>query len=207
MADIDEIYRLKKIFQDSIYSIIKYGFGKRNILVVIKNGNIDYLLNIRPFIRKLKKTKNILLLSYDDIKQKTIGLDLLNIKLTSVVIYGSDIFSEMNIDNLRIKRQIKYEAYRQLVTLKNDLLSTRWEFQMKQILFSVVPRVLPLIVAHLYIKGENITNAIPDTINKYIKYNEDALVLLRIKKNISSSELKELFTEMFLFLGKLSEKV
>jgi hypothetical protein len=207
MEEIDEIHKLKKIFNDSIYSIIKYGFGKRNILVVIKNGDINYLLKIKPAILHLKKVKNILLLSYNDIKSKILGTDLLNVKLTSVVIFGQDIFKEMKVDNTRIRRQIKYEAYRQLITLKNDILSTKWNFQLKNILFSMIPKVLPLIVAHLYLLGENIPNAIPDTINKYIKHNEDALVLLKIRKNLTVEEMNALFQDMFVFLSGLNDKV
>ena len=65
MADIDEIHTLKRIFNDSIYSIVKYGFGKRNLLVIIKNGGLDYLLKIKPYIAKLRKNKNILLVNPD----------------------------------------------------------------------------------------------------------------------------------------------
>ena len=74
-------------------------------------------------------------------------------------------------------------------------------------LFSLIPRLLPLIVAHLYLKGEKIPNAIPDTINRYIKHNEDAIVLLRIRKDLSKSEMNKLFEEVFDFLEKLVDKV
>ena len=207
MNDVEEIHKLKKIFDKSIYSIIKYGFGKRNILVVIKNGNMDYLMKIKPYILSLRKKKNILVLSHDDINQQNFGIDLLNIKLTSVVIYGNDVFKEFNIDNIKIKRQIRYEANRQLIVLKNELLSMKWSWHMKNLLFSMIPSVLPIIVAHLYIKGDNIPNAIPDTINKYLKHNEDAIVLLKIKKKVTVDEMKSLFQEMFVFLKGLSKKV
>ena len=207
MNDVEEIHKLKKIFDKSIYSIIKYGFGKRNILVVIKNGNMDYLMKIKPYILSLRKKKNILVLSYDDINQQNFGIDLLNIKLTSVVIYGNDVFKEFNIDNIKIKRQIRYEANRQLIVLKNELLSIKWPWHMKNLLFSMIPRVLPIIVAHLYIRGDNIPNAIPDTINKYLKHNEDAIVLLKIKKKVTVDEMKSLFQEVFVFLKGLSKKV
>jgi len=207
MNDIQDIHRLKKIFEDSIYSIIKYGFGKRHLLVVIKNGKMDYLMKIKSYILNLKKKKNIIVLSYDDINQQNFGIDLLNIKLTSVVIYGKDVFKEFNIDNTKIKRQIRYEANRQLIALKNEILSRKWSWQMKSLLFSMIPRMLPLIVAHLYIKGDKIPNAIPDTINRYLKHNEDAVVLLKIRKKITAAEMKELFQNIFVFLKGLSKKV
>jgi len=207
MNDIEEIHRLKKIFDKSIYSIIKYGFGKRNLLVVIKNGNMDYLMKIKPYILSLRKKKNILVLSYDDISQQNFGIDLLNIKLTSVVIYGNDVFKEFNIDNTKIKRQIRYEANRQLIALKNELLSRKWSWHMRALLFSMIPRILPVIVAHLYIKGDKIPNAIPDTINRYLKHNEDAVVLLKIKRKVTADEMKDLFQELFVFLKGLSKKV
>jgi len=207
MNDIEEIHRLKKIFDKSIYSIIKYGFGKRNLLVVIKNGNMDYLMKIKHYILSLRKKKNILVLSYDDISQQNFGIDLLNIKLTSVVIYGNDVFKEFNIDNTKIKRQIRYEANRQLIALKNELLSRKWSWHMRALLFSMIPRILPVIVAHLYIKGDKIPNAIPDTINRYLKHNEDAVVLLKIKRKVTADEMKDLFQELFVFLKGLSKKV
>ncbi len=207
MGDIEEIHKLKKVFDDTIYSIVKYGFGKRNLIVIIKNGNIDYLIKIKAYILALRRKKNILVISYDDINQTNFGIDLLNIKLTSVVIYGKDIFKEFKIDNLKIKRQIRYEANKQLIALKNELLSRKWPWQMRDLLFSTIPRILPLIVAHLYIKGEKIPNAIPDTINRYVKHNENAVVLLKIRKKMTPEETKALYQEVFGFLKNLAEKV
>lgn len=205
MEEIEEIHKLKKIFDTSIYSIVKYGFGKRNLLVVVKETDVDYLLKIKPYILKLKKSKNILLLSNDDLKESNLGIDLLNIMLTSVVIYGNDPFKGFEVDNNRIKRQIKYEANKLLIGLKNELLSRKWSWQMKSLLFSSIPRVLPLIVAHLYLKGEKIPNAIPDTINKYLKHNEDAVVLLKMGNDVSKDEMYKYFDEIFVFLNHLAE--
>lgn len=207
MKSIEEIRQLKDIFEDSIFSIIKYGFGKRNILVVLNEVSIDYLLKIKPYLMKLKKEKSILVISKKNIKSQSLGVDFLNIKLTSVVIYGQEPFKEMTFDNTRLKRQIRYEANKTLINLTNDFLSKKWSWQLKDVLFSLIPRLLPLIVAHLYLKGEKIPNAIPDTINRYIKHNEDAIVLLRIRKDLSKSEMNKLFEEVFDFLEKLVDKV
>jgi hypothetical protein len=203
----DEIYKLKKVFDTNIYSIVKYGFGKRNILIVLNDVSTEYLNKIKPYLLKLKKDKNIVVIGKNNISPKCIGVDFLNIKLTSVVIYGAEIFSDSEIDPAKIKRQIKYEANRLLINLRNEYLSFRWPWHMKKLLYSAVPRVLPLIVAHLYLKGEKIPNAIPDTINRYLKHNEDAIVLMRIKKDMSSKETDALFNDFFLFLENLNDKI
>ncbi|MCB9358830.1 hypothetical protein H6503_02780 [Candidatus Woesearchaeota archaeon] len=203
MRDIEEIKNLKEIFNDHIYSVIKYGFGKRNFLVVVNDMDIPYMMKIRPYIRRIRKQKNILILTKENVSKKNIGVDFLNIKLTSVVIYGQDIFKGASIDTLRLKRQIKYEANRILVNLRNEILDTGWKRSLKDILFSVIPRVLPLIVAHLYVLGEKIPNAIPDTINRYVKHNSDALVLLKIRKDISQKEVEILLKDSMVFLEKL----
>ncbi|MFT4303087.1 MAG: hypothetical protein ACMXYG_00845 [Candidatus Woesearchaeota archaeon] len=197
MHDIEDIKKLKDVFNDHIHSIIKYGFGKRNILVVLEEMDIDYLLKIRPLIRRIRKQKNLLVLTKENVTKKNIGVDFLNIKLTSVVLYGNDIFKDATIDTTRIKRQIKYEANRILVNLRNELLNTKWSWDIRRILYSVIPRILPLIVAHLYVLGEKIPNAIPDTINRYIKHNESASVLLRIRKDIKRDEMDKLLQDIF----------
>jgi hypothetical protein len=127
MESIDDIQKLKKIFDESIYSIVKYGFGKRNILVVVNEVDIDYLIKIKPYLLKLKKTKNILVIPRKNIKTDNLGVDFLNIKLTSAVIYGADIFKELKFDNTKIKRQIHYESNKTLVSLVNEILSRRWQ--------------------------------------------------------------------------------
>lgn len=207
MKAIEEIHDLKKIFNDSIYSIIKYGFGKRNILVVLDDITYEYLMEIKPYIVKLRKKKNIVVISKKDIKPKNLGVDFLNIKLTSVIIYGNDIFKGIDFESVKIKRQIRYEANNTLMNLRNELINKKWRWQMKELLFSAIPRLLPLIVAHLHIKGENIPNAIPDTINRYLKHNEDAIVLLRISKSLTKEEMKTLFQELFVFLENLADNV
>lgn len=205
---MDEISKLKEIFDGYIYSVIKYGFGKRNLLVVVKNMDIDSLLAIKPHILRLRRNnRSVLVLAYDDLHKKNLGIDFLNIQLTSAIIYGKDIFKEFIVDNARIKRHIAYEANRLMIALKNELLSLRWSWQVKSLLFSTIPRVLPLIIAHLYLKGEKIPNAIPDTINRYVKYNEDAHVLLRISKQVSKKEIDVLFKGIFEFLEHLSTHV
>ena len=207
MGDVEDIRMMQKVFDGYIYSVLKYGFGKRNLLVIIKDMDITELLKIKRYILALRKQKNVLILSYDDLHKKNLSIDYLNIQLTSVVIYGTDIFKEFTVDTSRIKRHIGYEANRLVITLKNELLARRWSWKIKELLFSVVPRVLPLIIAHLYVKGEKIPNAIPDTINKYIKYNQEASVLLKIRRNVSEKEAVELLKEVFVFLEQLSAKV
>lgn len=206
MRVLEEIQQLKKIFDKEIFSIIKYGFGKRNILVVLKDGfNIEYLMRIKPFISKLKKNNNIIVVSRKSIIANNI--DILNIKLTYAVIYGDDPFKGLNFDTSKIRKQIEYEANKTLINLKNEILSHKWSWQLKKLLFSTLPRLLPLIVAHLYVLGENIPNAIPDTINKYIKHNNDATVLLKIRRDISKSEFNPLYQDIFVLLENLATKV
>lgn len=207
MHEVEDIRMLQRIFDGYIYSVLKYGFGKRNLLVIIKDMDIDKLLEVKKYIIKLRKQKNVLILSYDDLHKKNLSIDYLNIQLTSVVVYGSDIFKEFTVDTPRIKRHISYEANRLVITLKNELLSRRWSWQIKSLLFSVVPRILPLIVAHLYVKGEKIPNGIPDTINRYLKYNDDATVLLKIRRNVTSAEAIVLMKEVFVFLENISTRV
>lgn len=207
MNEIDDIYKLKKIFDGKIYSVIKYGFGKRSLLVVLNDDDINFLYEIKPLVLKLRKNKNVLVFSKTDLLEKNLGIDYLNIKLTSVVIYGKDIFSELTVDDLKIKRHICYEANRMLIAMKNDMLNCKWSSGMKNLLFSSVPRILPLIVAHLYVKGEKIPNAIPDTINRYLKYNEDAICFLKINKNLKAKEVNKLMIDVLLFLENLSKKV
>ncbi len=207
MNEIDDIYKLKQIFSDKIYSIAKYGFGKRNLLVILEDDSIDFLFEIKPALSKLRKNKNILVFSKKDLMKNNLGIDYLNIKLTSVVIYGKDIFKELEVDNAKIKRHLGYEANRMLIGLKNEMLNCRWSTQMRNLLYSSVPRILPLIVAHLYLKGEKIPNAIPDTINRYLKHNEEVVCLLKITKDLSTKEVKHMLANVFVFLENLSRKV
>ena len=205
MASIDEIHQLKKIFDDEIYSILKYGFGKRNILVVLKDGfNINYLLKIKPYISKLKKNNNIIVVSKTSIIANNI--DILNIRLTYAVIYGKDPFKSIDFETAKIRKQIEYEANKTLINLKNELLARKWSWQVRNLLYSVVPRILPLIVAHLYILGEKIPNAIPDTIHKYLKHNPDVIVLLQIKKDIKKDEAIKLYEKVFVLLEGLAKQ-
>jgi len=207
MNEIDDIYKLKQIFDGKIYSVAKYGFGKRNLLVILDDDSLDFLYEVKPALQKLRRTKNVLVFSKSDLQKKNLGIDYLNIKLTSVVIYGKDVFSEFEVDNAKIKRHLGYEANRMLIGLKNDMLSAKWNSSMKNLLFSIVPRVLPLIVAHLYLKGEKIPNAIPDTINRYLKHNEEAVCFLKITRDVTPKEVKHLLADVFVFLENLSKKV
>lgn len=207
MNEVDDIYKIKQIFDGKIYSIAKYGFGKRNLLVVLEDDSIDFLYEIKQSLLKLRRTKNVLVFSKTDLLKKNLGIDYLNIKLTSVVIYGKDIFQELEVDTAKVKRHIGYEANRMLIGMKNDMLNCRWNSSMKKLLFSCLPRILPLIVAHLHVKGEKIPNAIPDTINRYIKINQEALCLLKITRDVNPKEVKHLLANVFVFLENLSKKV
>ena len=203
----EDIQKLKEIFGEDILSIIKYGFGKRNLMIVLSDVSLSYLQPLKPYIMRLKRKKRILVLGASDITSGAIGIDLLNIQLTSVVIYGKDLFKDLSFDEAKIKRQLKYDAHRMLVGLRDEYLSYRWSWDLKKVLASTVPRLLPLIVAHMYLLGEKIPNAIPDTINKYVKHNEDALVLLKIRHDLNSKEIEAIFEDIFTFLADLPERI
>jgi hypothetical protein len=204
---VDDIRHLKEVFDDSIVSIIKYGFGKRNILVVVNDTSVEYLTRIRPFLLRISRDKNIVVISKNNIMNKNMGIDFLNIKLTAAVIYGENVLEHLKFEKENLRNQVIYEANKILINTRHDFLSKRWGWQRKNVLFQAVPRILPLIVAHLYLADQKIPNAIPDTINRYLKVNEDAAVLLKISRNVSTDELPNLFTDLFALLENIGDRL
>jgi predicted nucleotidyltransferase len=127
------IQDLKDIYKDELISLILYGsaasgefidkHSNLNVLVVLKNTDLDNLKKASGVINKFKMI-NPLFLTKEHITSSTdiFPIEFIDMQENYVLLYGKDILKEINIDIKNLKFQCEQELKAKLINLRQAYL-------------------------------------------------------------------------------------
>ncbi len=135
--------------------------GKLVSLVGYKNGDeVKYLaVYNRLSLDALKAIKELeekpILFTKEEITNAgdVFPVEFLNIKRHYRLLYGEDMFKDIEISNQYLRHQLEFEFRSKLIHLRQAYLSAS-ERKINSIILNAVPTLAPIIGALMYIKGE-----------------------------------------------------
>ncbi len=161
----------KKTFGDELVSIIVYGSAagyeyipKRsdiNLLIVLTEEGIQKISSAIETVNRWKKKRvtTPLFLTEDEIKNSldTFPVEYINIKFSYRVLYGKDIFAELEFNREFIRLQCERELRAKIIILRGAILDTGVkEGQLKSVLIQSLKAFIAIFRAVLYLEGKDI---------------------------------------------------
>jgi predicted nucleotidyltransferase len=160
------IQNLKDIYKDELISLILYGsaasgefiekHSNLNILVVLKNTDLDNLKKASGIINKFKMI-NPLFLTKEHISSSTdiFPIEFLDMQENYLVLYGKDILKEINIDVKNLRFQCEHELKAKLINLRQAYLRINNDkTALRNLLFRSFTSILHILRNVLRLKGK-----------------------------------------------------
>ena len=206
---------LKSIYGDNLESIILYGSSARgeykykksdiNFLIILKDNTPSELSRYNPIMKKwLKMNVSIPLFltgEYINKSLDTFPIEFLEMSSAYNVIYGDDVFANIQIKNKDLKHQIERELRGKLLHLRLEFLKTclntkKIQDLISKSLFTFIPifkAILKLVEHESKSKNEGILQRISELIN--LNYNLFVKLLSISKKELTlkENEIKDIF--------------
>ena len=157
----DIINIIKEIFADNLISIIVYGSYVRgnyihgrsdiNFLIVRKIRTTEELIKLHKHVKQWHKKFKIatpLILTLEEIKTSTdiYPMEYHDIKAYHSVLYGEDIFSNLNIELTNLRLELEHQIKSKLIYLRQSLVNFG---DNKKILNIIIIRTLTTILVIL----------------------------------------------------------
>ena len=160
------ILGLKDIYQEGLASIVLYGsaasgefidkHSNLNLLVVLKNTNLENLKRATRFINKFRII-NPLFLTEDYIKRSIdiFPIEFLDMQENYSVLYGKDILKDVDIDIRNLRFQCEQELKAKLIVLRQLYLKiNRDKPALKGLLLRSITSILRISRNVLRLKGK-----------------------------------------------------
>lgn len=203
-------------FRKNLVTVIKFGAEAEpdNVLFVFHEINPAVLLSIRKILKKHRSNMPVVPLFFTK-KEILEGadvfpLDYLDIKYPHQLLYGTDVINQIKFDKKAIRHQLEFEVRSKLIHLREHYIWMKSHDELRALLWSSLPSILPLLYGLLYLKNieppdefEFLYSSIKD------EFNLNVTILKKMKqlKNVSDAELHVFVKEIMNFLTELSEIV
>jgi len=219
----------QNIFKEEIISIILYGSGARkdftpgksdiNFLIVLTENGIKQLNKAEENVKKWWKHKVSIPLflteSYIKSSLDTFPIEFFNMKLHYKVVWGKDIFKEIEIKPEDLRRQCEREIKGKLLHLRQSYF--HFNLDKKQI-YTLIPTSLRTFMAFfpsiLQLKGEQIPETRKEMLDRIVTaFNLDKDVFNSLwnitsgKSKVDRKNIKELFLKYIEEIRKLANAV
>jgi hypothetical protein len=155
------IKECKEKLQDNLVSIIRFGTEgeKNNILIVTKTLKFRDLEKLKPIINNYSKRTKIIpvLFTENGLKDGSdvFPLEFLDIKYPHKVLFGEKIMDSIKFEKKHIRRQLEFELRSKLIHLRENYIGIKKSKDLKLLLKSAIPSVMPLFYGLLFLKDIN----------------------------------------------------
>jgi len=214
------IENMKNAIKTNLISAVNFGSEgePNNLLLVLDTLDFAVLNEIKPLIIKYKKRNKVVPLIFTK-KELFDGADVfplefLDIQQPSKTIFGEEIVNKIKINKKHVRRQLEFEFRSKLIHLRENYIGIKSDKELKNMLLSAVPTLMPLFYGLLFLKNIKA----PVNLNGLFtlvaqNYNVDLTVLKKIKQvkegkiKVKNEELDEYVRALVELLTKLGEIV
>jgi|TARA_Y100000310_G_scaffold72523_1_gene68584 hypothetical protein len=201
----------KTQINQNLISITKYGTEGQpnNILIVTKTLNFNDLEIIRPIIKKHKKNFGIVpvLMTHQGLQESTdvFPLEILDMKHPHTVLSGIDVIESLTVDKKHIRRQLEFELRSKLIHLRETYIWINKTREIKALLKSAIPTLMPLFYGMLYLKNLKPSTNLQSLFGEvHAAFDVDMSLFLNIKKgNLPKNELPNYIKQLMDLLERL----
>lgn len=213
---------LQDIYHDELLSIILYGsaasgefidkYSNLNLIVVLKNTDLEILEKASKLIRKYKMA-NVLFLTKDYIASSidVFPVEFLDMQDNYFVIYGEDILKDIRIDTRNLRFQCEQELKGKLLKLKQMyLIAYANAGVLKRLLFMSFTSVLHILRNILRLKGKKppyLKEDVIKEISSEFKIDSENWQKILVAKNKQVKLNKQDIAKLFLNFARDLEKI
>ena len=205
---MDMVTEIQKIFGGNLVCIAEFGKEDSQIVIILDQIDSHTLNSAKKNLQDcFKKTKKFpLLLTKEELMDgmDVFPLDFLNMKLNHKILFGEDILNNLKFDKKHIRRQLEFEFRSKLINLRQSYLVVKSNKELKLIIESSIPTLLPMLNGLLFLKGKKVPNNLEDIFNLTEKeYKLNISALSEIKRN-GHLDKEEAIKKLVDLLSKLS---
>jgi hypothetical protein len=149
MYEKEDIEEIKKILGENLATLAEYNNGDETRCLAICN-KLDFKI-----LNDLKKVDIIpMVFTKDEIKNgvDVFPVEFLNIKRHNKILYGEDIFKDIDISKEKLRHQLEFEFRSKLIHLRQTYIKSDGN-DIEDLILNAVPTLAPIIGALMYIKG------------------------------------------------------
>lgn len=149
MYEKEDIEDMKKILGENLVMLAEYNNGDEIRCLAICN-NLDFKI-----LTDLKKVDIIpMVFTKNEIKNAidVFPVEFLNIKRHHKLLYGEDIFKDIEVSKEKLRHQLEFEFRSKLFHLRQSYLKSDRD-DLDDLILNAVPTLAPIIGALMYIKG------------------------------------------------------
>lgn len=205
------INECKKDLKENLISIIKFGTEgePNNILIVSEKLDLDDLDIIKPIIQKHTKKTNVvpILFTKQSLMESSdvFPLEMLDMKYPHEVLFGNDVLEEITLDKKHVRRQLEFELRSKLIHLRENYIWIKKSKELKALLKSTVPALMPLFYGLLFLKDQQPSTRL-EPLFKQVEETYDVSMTLftEIKNNkLKDDKISSIVKELMLLLERL----
>ena len=205
------INECKEVLKENLVSIIKFGTeGKpNNILVVTKKLSFNDLEKIKPTILKYSKRTKVVPILFTEQglmeSSDVFPLELLDMKYPHKALFGDDVIAKVSLDKRHVRRQLEYELRSKLIHLRENYIWIKKPKELKALLKSAVPTLMPLFYGLLYLKNQKPSTNLDPLFGQVEKaYDVDMNLFRDIRRDkIKDEKLSLIVKDLIILLEKL----
>ncbi|MBL7054672.1 hypothetical protein ISS05_02855 [Candidatus Woesearchaeota archaeon] len=214
------IKEMKEEIGDNLVSVVKFGSEgePNNLLLVLNRLDFDVLNDIKPVVIKHRKKGFVvpLLFTKEELFDgaDVFPLEFLDIKQPHKTVYGEEIIDKIKLNKKHVRRQLEFEFRSKLIHLRENYIWIKHDKELKDLLISAVPTLMPLFYGLLFLKGIKAPTNLDGLFRLVAKnYKVNLDILKRIKKikeeklKTKKEELREYVKELIGVLADLGEIV
>jgi len=210
------IESFRKGLKKNLVAAIKFGTEgePNNLLFVLRKLDFEVLETIKGFMEKDGKKLPVVPLFFteQELKQGSdvFPLEFLDIKQPHELLYGIDIVNQISFDKKHVRRQLEFELRSKLIHLRENYIWIKTGEDLKKLLMSAVPSLMPLFYGMLFLKNTEAPTEL-DSLFKEIanQYGIDITILKKIralkdtKVKVNDQDLQSYVNSLMILLTKL----
>lgn len=143
-----EVEKIKEMLGENLVTLVDYNNGdEMRRLAVCKSLSFETLTKLKELREKP------IIFSEDEVRNAidVFPVEFLNIKRHHKLLYGSDIFINMEISKKNMRHQLEFEFRSKLIHLRQSYIHSDGDV-MDEIIMEAIPALAPIIGALMYMK-------------------------------------------------------
>ena len=208
------IPKIQKIFGENLVCIAEYGKDDMQYVIVLDKLNAEVLNDSKKLLQNyFKKTKKFpLLLTKEELTDgmDVFPLEFLNMNLNHKTLFGEDIFENLKFEKKHIRRELEYEFRSKLINLRQSYMVVKSDKEIKSIVESAIPTLLPMLNGMLFLKEVEIPESVDEILNiteKEYGVNVSTLKKIKESKHIDREEAVRELVDLLSKLGHILDEM
>ena len=205
------INECKEKLKDNLVSIIKYGTEgePNNILIVTKQLTFNDLDKLKPIILNFSKKSKVvpILFTEDELKDSNdvFPLEILDMIYPHELLFGTDALINVELDKKHVRTQIEFELRSKLIHLRENYIGIKKPKDLKLLLKSAIPTLMPLLYGLLYMKNIKPSSDLYSLYSNVEKsYDIDMGIFRKVREEtIEKQDISILINDLINLLEKL----